>query len=322
MNGLELHNISRSFGEHKVLHDVNLNVRRGEIVGFIGGNGAGKTTTMRLILGMLEPTSGEITWDGAPITSENRRTIGYMPEERGLYPQMNVKDQIIHFALLEGKNKKQAQETAYNLIETLGLNGREKTLIQDLSLGNQQRVQLAVSLVGNPDLLVLDEPFSGLDPLAVETMAALIQQQAAQGVGILFSSHQLELIEKLCDRVCVLDRGKVMANGAVAELQNSDETQWKITFDRPAGEFVAELSLLSHYSIDYMMSDQQSVFVAVQGSQQSIPQNVLEMASRFGGVRSIEEVQPSLSAFLAENFISSGRGTAVNASPQLVPAGR
>ena len=145
-----------------------------------------------------------------------------MPEERGLYPQMSVKDQIVHFALLEGKTRGQAKEKADELIATLGLSGREKTLIQDLSLGNQQRVQLAVSLVGNPELLVLDEPFSGLDPLAVDTMAGLIQQQAAQGVGILFSSHQLELVERLCDRVCVLDRGRVMADGAVSELQDTD----------------------------------------------------------------------------------------------------
>lgn len=322
MNGLKLHGISRSFGDHKVLQDVDFGVRRGEIVGFIGGNGAGKTTTMRLILGMLNPSGGYITWDGEPISTENRRSIGYMPEERGLYPQMSVKDQIVHFALLEGKTRGQAKEKADELIATLGLSGREKTLIQDLSLGNQQRVQLAVSLVGNPELLVLDEPFSGLDPLAVDTMAGLIQQQAAQGVGILFSSHQLELVERLCDRVCVLDRGRVMADGAVSELQDTDQTRWELKFDRPAGEFVAELSLVASFHIEFKMSNQSSVFITVDGRDATVPQDVLEIAARFGGLRSIEPVQRSLVALLSQDYISSGRGITPAREAELESAGQ
>ena len=218
MDGLQLDGVSRSFGGHRVLHDVAHGEGRGEIGGFIGVNGAGKTTTMRLILGLLTADSGEITWDGAPITAAHRRSSGYMPEERGLYPDMTVEDQVFHFALLDGADTATARRIASDLIDRLGLRGRERTRVQDLSLGNQQRVQLAVSLVGDPSLLVLDEPFSGLDPLAVETMAELIQAQAARGVGVLFSSHQLELVERLCDKVCVLDGGVVVASGSVAQL--------------------------------------------------------------------------------------------------------
>ena len=210
MLGLQVSGVSRSFGEHQVLHGVDLTVARGEIVGFIGGNGAGKTTTMRLILGLLTPSAGEITWDGRPITADDRRAIGYMPEERGLYPEMTVEDQLVHFALLEGRPLPEARQIASELIADLDLRGRENSAVQDLSLGNQQRVQLGAALVGRPTLLVLDEPFSGLDPLAVETMADLLKEQAALGVGVLFSSHQLELVERLCDRVCILNQGKVL----------------------------------------------------------------------------------------------------------------
>lgn len=231
MNGLTLSSISHSFGATKVLDGVSLTVGRGEIVGFIGGNGAGKTTTMRSILGLVTPDRGSIEWDGSPITAADRRRIGYMPEERGLYGQMQVRSQIIHFALLEGMSSQKAARTADELIEILALTGRENSLVQDLSLGNQQRVQLAVSLVGSPDLLVLDEPFSGLDPVAVDTMAELIRQQAARGVGVLFSSHQLELVERISDRVCVLRAGRVVASGSVAELQADQPQRWQLTFD-------------------------------------------------------------------------------------------
>ena len=233
MNGLALTGISHSFGTTKVLKNVDLTVRRGEIVGFIGGNGAGKTTTMRSILGLLTPDAGSIEWDGSPITAADRRRIGYMPEERGLYAQMQVRAQIIHFAMLEGHSARKAARVADELIDVLGLAGRERSLVQDLSLGNQQRVQLAVSLVGSPELLVLDEPFSGLDPVAVDTMADLIRQQAARGVGVLFSSHQLDLVERISDRVCVLRRGEVVASGAVAELQNEQPHGWQLSFDGP-----------------------------------------------------------------------------------------
>ncbi|MDR6867921.1 ABC-2 type transport system ATP-binding protein [Microbacterium resistens] len=308
MNGLQLAGISRSFGSNTVLQDVDLTVQRGEIVGFIGGNGAGKTTTMRLILGLLSPSQGSITWDGRPITAADRRNIGYMPEERGLYPQMSVRDQVVHFALLEGHSLARATVIVDDLIRSLGLSDRAESLVQDLSLGNQQRVQLAVSLVGNPALLVLDEPFSGLDPLAVETMAALIQEQADRGVGVLFSSHQIELVERISDRVCVLDRGRVVVSGPVSELQSTGTTQWRLTFSIPVnGRLLAELAVPGGIRTAIDPENPQAVLVTVGGDKQDIPDELLDVVRRTGGLLSIEQVRPSLTDILSQRFISSGK---------------
>ena len=318
MLGLQLSGVSRSFGEHQVLHGVDLTVARGEIVGFIGGNGAGKTTTMRLILGLLTPSAGEITWDGRPITADDRRAIGYMPEERGLYPGMTVEDQLVHFALLEGKSLPEAKEIASDLIAALGLCGRENSLVQDLSLGNQQRVQLGAALVGKPTLLVLDEPFSGLDPLAVETMADLLKEQAALGVGVLFSSHQLELVERLCDRVCVLDQGKVVASGRVSELQDDSWSRWRLTLsDDVTDAFAAELSLVPGLVPSPVPDDPRSIMIALEGSNHDIPAGVLQAAVRRGGLRNIEQRQRSLAEILTERL----GGTAFDPEPELEPIG-
>jgi ABC-2 type transport system ATP-binding protein len=316
MNGLQLTGISRSFGAHKVLHDVDLTVQRGEIVGFIGGNGAGKTTTMRLILGLLEADQGSINWDGNPITAADRRSIGYMPEERGLYPQMKIRDQLVHFALLEGHNMTQATLVTDRLIETLGLEGRANDLVQDLSLGNQQRVQLAAALVGNPALLVLDEPFSGLDPVAVETMSELIRAQAARGVGILFSSHQIELVERISDRVCVLDQGRVVVSGSVSELKRGKGTRWKLTFAQEIdAPLLTRMSNVPRARVKKDVEDTHVVYVAVDVSDSNIPDELLSVAAQIGGLRSIELGQRSLGAILSEQFISEGRGSASSPAP-------
>ncbi|MEV4953096.1 ABC transporter ATP-binding protein [Paenarthrobacter nitroguajacolicus] len=321
MNGLQLTGISRSFGDRRVLHDVDLTVHRGEIVGFIGGNGAGKTTTMRVILGLLTPDHGEVTWEALPITAKDRRRIGYMPEERGLYPQMPVRDQIIHFALLEGHQAGAAREVADELIASLGLQGREQALVQDLSLGNQQRVQLAVALVGDPALLVLDEPFSGLDPIAVETMSRLIREQADRGVGVLFSSHQLELVERLCDKVCILDRGRVTASGSVVELQDDGKSRWRLAFSRTADSFAAEVSMARGVNVEFSAADRTTVLVSVDGSGRDVPGEILAAAQRHGGLKSIVSAQRSLADLLAGKFISSGPGITPGAERSLDKVG-
>ena len=210
MLGLQLSGVSRSFGEHQVLHGIDLTVARGEIVGFIGGNGAGKTTTMRLILGLLTPSAGEITWDGRPITADDRRAIGYMPEERGLYPGMTVEDQLVHFALLEGKTLPKAKEIASELIADLDLRGREKSTVQDLSLGNQQRVQLGAALVGRPTLLVLDEPFSALDPTTRGDIRDAVRRVVRDfGCTLLFVTHDFSEAQEMSERVGIVLDGRL-----------------------------------------------------------------------------------------------------------------
>ncbi|MEA5358899.1 ATP-binding cassette domain-containing protein [Amycolatopsis sp., V23-08] len=215
---LEIDGISKRYGAKVALDGVTFDVRGGELFGFVGSNGAGKTTTMRIALGVLAADGGEVRFNGEKITHETRTHIGYMPEERGLYPKMKVLEQLVYLAELHGLTANEAHRNAETWITRLGLAERRRDEVQKLSLGNQQRVQLAAALVHDPAVLVLDEPFSGLDPLAVDVMSAVLREKAAAGVPVVFSSHQLDLVERLCDRVGIIRNGRMVAVGTVGEL--------------------------------------------------------------------------------------------------------
>jgi ABC-2 type transport system ATP-binding protein len=216
---LELSGITKSYGGRRVLDDVTFTVAPGRLTGFVGGNGAGKTTTMRIALGVLAKDAGSVVIDGAPATTADRRRFGYMPEERGLYPKMKVAEHIAYLARLHGFGKAEATAKAEALLERLGLGERLGDLIETLSLGNQQRAQIAASLVHEPEVLILDEPFSGLDPLAVDVVAGVLQERAAAGVAVLFSSHQLDVVERLCDDLVIIAGGTIRARGARDDLR-------------------------------------------------------------------------------------------------------
>ncbi len=216
---LELQDVSRRYGEVVALDSVSFSVERGEMRGLVGRNGAGKTTAMRIVLGLAEPDAGVVRLNGAAIDDTARRRIGYMPEERGLYPKMRVADQLDFFGQLSGLSPADARSAATRWIERLGVADRAGDRLDELSLGNQQRVQLAAALVHGPDLLVLDEPFSGLDPVGVDVLSAVLREQVARGAAVVFSSHQLELVEQLCDAVTILDQGRVVADGGIKELR-------------------------------------------------------------------------------------------------------
>ena len=216
---LEINGISKRYGETVALQDLGFDVRAGELFGFVGRNGAGKTTTMRIVLGVLAPDAGEVRWDGVPLDFAMRRRIGYMPEERGLYPKMRLAEQLAYLGELHGMSGSEARVSAVRWLDRFGLKDRGSDELQALSLGNQQRIQLAAALVFGPDVLVLDEPFAGLDPMAVDVMSAVLREQAEAGLPVIFSSHELELVERLCDRVGIIDRGKIVAIGTVAELR-------------------------------------------------------------------------------------------------------
>ena len=217
--GLEIDRISKRYGNVVALRDMTFEVRPGELFGFVGSNGAGKTTAMRIALGVLAADAGEVRWAGRPITLETRRHIGYMPEERGLYPRMKVADQLVYLARLHGLSAAAARKSVDAWLERLGVAGRRNDEVMKLSLGNQQRVQLAAALVSDPRILVLDEPFSGLDPVAVDVMSQVLLEKCAQGVPTMFSSHQLDLVERLCDRVGIVRSGQMVAMGAIDELR-------------------------------------------------------------------------------------------------------
>ncbi len=221
---LTITGITKTYGERRALDDVSFSVARGRLTGFVGGNGAGKTTTMRIILGLLSRDGGSVTLDGAELTATQRRTFGYMPEERGLYPKMKVLEQIVYLARLHGFDKRTATDKATLILEQLGLGERLNDAIESLSLGNQQRAQIAAALVHDPDVLILDEPFSGLDPLAVETVVSVLQDRARQGAAVLFSSHQLDVVERLCDDLVIIAGGTVRAAGEREALRREHST--------------------------------------------------------------------------------------------------
>ena len=233
---LELSNVSKRYGNRLALDQVTFTVGDGRLTGFVGGNGAGKTTTMRIILGVLSSDSGTVTLGGDPITEGDRRRMGYMPEERGLYPKMKVLEQTVYLARLHGWTPAAARRNAVELLERLGLGERMDDTIESLSLGNQQRAQIAAALVHRPEVLVLDEPFSGLDPMAVETVQGVLADAAAAGAPVLFSSHQLDIVERLCDDLVIIAGGRIAAAGAGDALRAEHGSErWELLTTGDAG---------------------------------------------------------------------------------------
>ena len=216
---LEVNDLAKRYGRVIALDGATFTARPGRIVGFLGPNGAGKTTTMRCIFGLARADRGEVRWRGERVDRSTRLRFGYMPEQRGLYPRMRVGEQLSYFAQQHGLSGANAGAATRRWLERLGLAEREKSKLEELSHGNQQRIQLATALVHDPELLVLDEPFSGLDPLGIATMTEVIRERAAAGVGVVFSSHQLDLVEDVCEDVVIIARGRIVAAGPIEELK-------------------------------------------------------------------------------------------------------
>ncbi len=216
---LEVIDLAKRYGPVTALDGASFNARPGRIVGFLGPNGAGKTTTMRCIFGLARPDRGEVRWNGRPVDRDARLRFGYMPEQRGLYPRMRVGEQLSYFAQQHGMRDRDADAAATHWLDRMGLGDRSKSKLEELSHGNQQRVQLAVALAHDPELLVLDEPFSGLDPIGIATMTDVVNERARAGVGVVFSSHQLDLVEDVCEDVVIIAQGRIVAAGAIDELK-------------------------------------------------------------------------------------------------------
>jgi ABC-2 type transport system ATP-binding protein len=228
---LELEGLTRRFGDVVALDGLSFTVPPGQVFGFLGPNGAGKTTAMRAVFELIALDDGVVRWKGAPVTSSVRRRFGYMPEERGLYPGMVVADQIEYLARLHGVAPEAARPAAMHWLEMLGVADRATDKLETLSLGNQQRVQLAAALVHEPELLVLDEPLSGLDPVGVDAVSAVLVEQATAGRGVLFSSHQIDLVEDLCQSVAIIDHGRLVAAGTVEELTTGGRRRLVVKVD-------------------------------------------------------------------------------------------
>ena len=305
---LELSRLSKRFGSLQALDDLSLSLDRGEIVGFVGSNGAGKSTTMRIVMGVLAADSGAVTWMGAPVDAAIRRTIGYMPEERGLYPRMKVAEQLVYLARLHGLSASAAKAAADRWTERLDLEGRRGDEVQSLSLGNQQRVQLAAALVSDPELLILDEPFSGLDPVAVDVMSQVLLERAAAGVPTLFSSHQLDVVERLCDRVVIIRSGRLVADGTIPELQATETPRWRAVVERTAGSPPVQAASLNLPAPAVELDDASRLVITAAGADE---QALLSTAQRLGTVRELGPVRHRLTEIFREVLTTtSHEGTA------------
>ncbi|GAA5049747.1 ABC transporter ATP-binding protein [Nocardia callitridis] len=288
---LEAAHLVRRFDDKVAVDDVSFTVPPGVLTGFVGGNGAGKTTTMRMIMGVLAVHDGAVRWNGQPVTAADRRSFGYMPEERGLYPKQPVLDQLVYLARLRGSSASSARQRAAQLLERFHLGDRAKDKLESLSLGNQQRVQIAAAVIAEPAALILDEPFSGLDPVAVDSMVELLQEYAAQDVPVLFSSHQLDLVERLCDQLVILANGRVVAQGSVPDLRGSARVKYRLVVDGDSG-WVAAFP-----GVRVLETEGATVLLELEGTS---TRELLTEALARGSVRELAEVRPSVSEIYRE----------------------
>lgn len=218
---LEVKNLTKTFGSMTAVDNVSFDIPDGKILGLIGQNGAGKSTTFRLILDFLEQDKGSILWNGNPITEKDYNKIGYLPEERGLYPKVTIENQLIYFGRLRGKTKKEIVPLIDHWMEKFEVKGKKTDKVKSLSKGNQQKVQLIATLIHQPKLVILDEPFSGLDPVNAELLKKGIIELKEQGSCVIFSSHNMENVEKICDHLVMLRHGKMVLDGTVQSIRES-----------------------------------------------------------------------------------------------------
>ena len=291
---LEIIDLAKRYGDVVALDGASFTARRGRLTGFLGPNGAGKTTAMRCVFGLGIPDRGDVRWDGAPIDRTARLRFGYMPEQRGLYPRMKVGEQVAYFAEHHGMRRPEAGAAAARWLERLGLADRIGSKLDDLSHGNQQRVQLAVALAHDPELLVLDEPFSGLDPIGTATMSEVLRERAAAGVAVMFSSHQLDLVEGLCEDVAIISRGRIVAAGAIDELKSAaGRRHLEVEVEGSDGAWIdgdGELVVLDRRGDRVRLLVDETVDLAA----------LLERAGRAGRVREFIFQPPALSELFME----------------------
>jgi ABC-2 type transport system ATP-binding protein len=285
--------LRRSFGDVDALRDVSFTVERGEILGFLGPNGAGKTTAMRAVMGILALDHGSLTWDEHAITAEDRRRFGYMPEERGLYPKMRLGEQLRFLARLHGSGAREADDATSRWARRLSLDERLDARIDELSHGNQQRAQLAAALVHDPDLLVLDEPFSGLDPTGVDALGEVMLEQASGSSAVVFSSHQLDLVERFCRRVVIIDHGAVVLAGTLDELASRGGRRLRVGVGGTNGRWADTLPGVVR--VDY---DTSSAFVTLDDD--ADPERVLDAMRTLGPVTHFAVERPPLSVLFRE----------------------
>jgi ABC-2 type transport system ATP-binding protein len=294
---LELRGLKKRYGEVVALDGCSFRAEPGRILGFLGRNGAGKTTTMRGIFGLIQLDAGAVYWQDRPVTRQDRFQFGYMPEERGLYPAMPIREQLRYFGRLRRLSVKAAGVEADRWLERLDLAERGDMPLESLSHGNQQRIQLAVSLIGSPRLLVLDEPFSGLDPIAAETLSSVIREEAQHGTAIVFSSHQLDLVGDVCDDIAIITAGRVVLTGDLDSVRRSSLHRFvSVGYDRPVTRPAMFEASLPGLEVESWSQDE----IRLRLPRETSPEDALATLSGLGRIETFRFEPPSLEDIFRE----------------------
>ncbi|MGW6194460.1 ABC transporter ATP-binding protein [Bacillus cereus] len=288
---LAIRNLNKSFGEYQAVKNLNISLRGGEILGLLGRNGAGKTTTIRMILGLLNKDSGEILWDGKRF-SRKEVSIGYLPEERGLYPKMNIVDQLVYFGQLEGMTATAAKQSALKWIEKLEMKEYIKKKTEELSKGNQQKIQLIAAILHNPDLIILDEPFSGLDPVNAEMLKKVVLELIEQKKTMIFSSHRMDSVETFCNQVYIMKDGQVVISGLLSDIKKSYGFKYlRVQSDGNVA------SLLKKMGVEFQR-DGEEYKMKVVDNQKAL--QLIQYIEKYEGIRSVSISEPTLHQIFIE----------------------
>lgn len=296
--GLEIRNVSKYFGDFAAVRNLNLQVKEGELFGLLGANGAGKTTTMRMILGLLRPTEGEILWNGQKMGYHMSRHIGYLPEERGLYPKVRVEEQLVYLAQLRGMSKADAKQAVVEWLERFRVPEYRHKKVQELSKGNQQKIQFISAVLHRPRLLILDEPFSGLDPVNVELLKSAVLELKNQGTTILFSSHRMEHVEEMCRALCILHRGEPVVEGELRQIKRSFGRKTIVLHTPGTVEGLDTLPGVTRVR-------QNAQGYEIQVEDEAVAQEVLKLAMQSGQITRFALEEPSLNEIFIEKVGTS-----------------
>ncbi len=304
---LKIENISKAFANVQAVRGLSMEVQQGEIFGFLGPNGAGKTTTIRQILDIIRPDTGQITWNGVPVSEIPRQAWGYLPEERGLYPKMTVEDQLFFLAQLYGMPKKQVGKELDQWLQRFQIEVNRKKRIEELSKGNQQKVQFLAAVLHDPEILIMDEPFTGLDPVNVNLLKEAFLELHRRGKTIIFSTHQMETVEELCQNLVIINKGQIVVGGNLREIKRS------------TGKMVVRLALDNDPELLWLdripgvtITKRRQDYVEMNLAPDVTPEQILQAASHQGGhILRFELAEPSLN----EIFIERVSGTSMPDAP-------
>jgi ABC-2 type transport system ATP-binding protein len=295
---LKIDNVTKRFGQFSAVSDLSLTIPEREIFGLLGANGAGKTTTFRMILGLLDANEGNISWDGKVINYSTSHLIGYLPEERGLYPKLKVSDQVVYLARLRGMNKKDALKELTYWLERFKVPEYLNKKVQELSKGNQQKIQFISAILHKPKLLILDEPFSGLDPVNVELLKEAVVDLKNSGTTIVFSSHRMEHVEELCEFLCIMHKGKPVVHGELKEIKRSfGKKNLIINADFPI-DFIKD-----HKGITRFKMTAEGAYIQIE--KEDVAESILNEIVGKGFIRKFALEEPSLNDIFIEKVGAS-----------------